>query len=36
MGDHLKISRINRDLQGEYLTIRHINHMLCQDTIEVR
>lgn len=35
MADHMKISKINRELQGEYLTLCHINHMLCQDIIDV-
>jgi hypothetical protein len=35
MSDHMRISRINRDLQGEYLTLRHVNHMLVQDLIDI-
>lgn len=35
MADHLRISRINRELQGEYLTLRHVNHMLVQEAIDV-
>lgn len=36
MSDHLKITKINRELQGEYLTLCHINHILCEDIISVR
>lgn len=35
MADHMRISRITRELQGEYLTLRHVNHMLVQETIDV-
>jgi hypothetical protein len=35
MGDHMRISRITRELQGEYLTLRHVNHMLVQEAIDV-
>lgn len=35
MADHMRISKINRELQGEYLTLRHVNHILCQDYIDV-
>lgn len=31
----MRISRITPQLQGEYLTLRHINHMLVQDSIDV-
>jgi hypothetical protein len=35
MADHMRISRITRELQGEYLTLRHVNHMLVQEAIDV-
>ncbi len=31
----MKISKINRELQGEYITLCHLNHMLCQDIIDI-
>lgn len=34
MGDHLKITKINTSLQGEYRTLCHINHMLCENPID--
>jgi hypothetical protein len=35
MADHMRISRITRELQGEYLTLRHVNHLLVQEAIDV-
>ena len=35
MGDHMRISRITRELQGEYLTLRHVNHLLVEEAIDV-
>jgi hypothetical protein len=36
MADHLKISRITKELQGEYITLRHVNKMLCQEIIDFK
>ena len=33
MKNHLKITRINSALQGEYQTLRHINRMLCSNPL---
>ena len=31
----MRISRITRELQGEYLTLRHVNHLLVEEAILV-
>ena len=35
MKEHLKITKINTSLQGEYRTLCLINHMLCENPIKV-
>ena len=34
MKDHLRITRVNSALQGEYQTLRHVNKMLCENPLK--
>jgi hypothetical protein len=36
MSDLIKITKINKELKGEYLTLCHINRILCEDIISLK
>lgn len=36
MAELIRIAKINKDLKGECITLRHLNKMLCQEYISTR